>query len=141
MVCTFCNIPYDDPISVYQLKPIEALVAAARTALADPWQPAHHLLISGGTPKPKDVGFLRDVYRAVLEALPDVNVDIMMVPAEGLLDPVWLSRIGVNELSVNIEIYNRSIARRIMRRKADQGLDRYLRFLEEAASAMGTGRV
>ena len=138
MACHFCNLPYEFR---YRRKDVGALVDSVGRAISDEIQPARHVLISGGTPKPEDYEYVQSVYEAVVSSFPRLPVDIMMVPAEGLLDVAWLKRLGVNELSINIEIFNQEIARRIMRRKADHGLERYLGFLESAAEEMGAGRV
>lgn len=140
MTCLFCNIPYDDPLEVYATKPVDACLEALRTALADPVQPAHHVLVSGGTPKPKDVGHHRALYRAVLEALPDVDVDIMMAPLPGLLDLPELHSLGVHELSVNIEVFSRERARVLARNKFHQGINIYLDCIERASQILGPGR-
>lgn len=138
MVCKFCNIPYEVK---YATKPIDSLIEAVEVALADPVQPAHHMLISGGTPKPADYEFLRSVYRTMLERFTDIDIDIMMVPAEGLLDVAELADLGVHELSINIEIVNPDIARSLMRQKLQRGLDYYLEFIEGAAGILGPGKV
>jgi hypothetical protein len=140
MTCTFCNVPYDDPLDVYALKPVDAMMSAIRTALSDPLQPAQHLLISGGTPKPKDVGWMRDLYDRVLRELPGVPVDIMMVPLPGLFDLERLAKLGLHELSINIELFNRERAREYARQKYNQGLDFYLDFIEQASEQLGVGR-
>ena len=141
MTCTFCNIPYDDPIDVYSLKSIEGSVEAVRRALEDPAQPARHVLISGGTPKPKDAGFQRELYRSVLDAFPNVDVDIMMVPIAGVLDLAELKAHGVNELSINLEVYGRERAREVARQKYNQGVPFYLDFVEEATNVLGPNTV
>lgn len=141
MTCDFCNIPFDDPLEVYTLKSIEGSVEAIRVALEDPEQPAHHVLISGGTPKPKDADFHRELYRRVLSAFPEVAVDIMMVPLPGVLDLPELVAHGVAELSINLEVYSRERAREVARHKFNQGLPFYLDFIEEAAGILGPGRV
>jgi hypothetical protein len=138
MVCKFCNIPYEDR---YATKPVDALLDAVRVALDDPWQPARHVLISGGTPRTADIDYLRDVYVQVLRRFPDTAVDIMMVPVDGLLDVAELADLGLNELSINIELVNAELAARHMRQKLDRGLDHYLRFIEAAATTLGQGRV
>lgn len=141
MTCTFCNIPYDFPIQDrYLLKPAESLVAAARTAIDDELQPARHVLLSGGTPKPKDIGWMREMYAAVLTELSDVDVDLMMVPLPGLFDLPRLAELGLHELSINLELFNRDRARDYMRQKYNQGLDFYLDFIEEATGLLGPGR-
>ena len=141
MTCEFCNIPYDDPLEVYTLKSIEGSIEAIRVALADPAQPAHHVLVSGGTPKPKDVGFHRELYRRVLDAFPDVAIDIMMVPLRGVLDLAELDAHGVGELSINLEVFSRERARGVARHKYNQGLPFYLDFIERATEALGPQRV
>lgn len=141
MTCTFCNIPYDDPIETYGVKSIAASVKAIQVALNDPGQPAHHVLISGGTPKPKDVGFHRELYRTILKSFPRTKIDIMMAPVADVLDIAELASLGVNELSINIEVFDRDLARDFARQKYNQGLDYYLDIIEEAAEALGPGKV
>lgn len=138
MVCKFCNIPYEDR---YGTKPVAALTEAVDTALADVLQPAHHLLVSGGTPHERDIGYLRDVYDTVLQTFPDLEIDIMMVPIDGLLDLARLDSLGVHQFSINIEIFNTEIAAHLMRQKYGRGLDWYLGFLEGATEVLGPGRV
>jgi radical SAM family protein len=141
MTCTFCNIPYDDPLDVYRTKPVDALLEATRIALSDATQPAYHLLISGGTPKRPDFGFMQEVYRRVLIEFPQAPADIMMVPLPGLLDLTELDKLGLNEISINIEVFSESHAAEVMRHKYNQGLTFYLDFIEEAAGTLGPGRV
>ncbi len=104
-------------------------------------QPAHHVLISGGTPRSADVGYVRDCYDAVASAHPNHPVDVMMVPIDELMEPSWLRSIGINEISVNLEIFNLERARTLMRQKAKQGRDHYLDYLGRAAEVFPTGHV
>lgn len=138
MTCKFCDLPYEFR---YRRKSAEGLADSVARATTDEIQPAAHVLISGGTPRSEDFGYVRDVYEAVIRRFAHLPVDIMMVPIDDLLGLRWLQDIGVNELSINIEIFNRDIARKVMRRKADQGLEHYLGFLEQAAEVLGAGRV
>ncbi len=138
MRCHFCNVPYEDR---YATKPVDAMVEAVSRALSDPIQPAHHILISGGTPIPRDVPYLDAVYERILREFPQVDVDIMMVPVDGLLDVQKLAALGIHELSINIELYDRDEAAVVMRQKHRQGLDHYLGFIEEASLVLGAGRV
>ena len=137
IVCKFCDVPYG---SRYALKPIEGMVDGIRRALADPRQPARHVLISGGTPRPQDVPWLRDVYAAMLSTFSTIEIDIMMVPVPGLLDIDELHRLGVREFSINIELFSDDVARVLMPQKHRQGREAYLDFIERAASIMGAGR-
>lgn len=138
MTCKFCNLPYEFR---YRTKRVQGLVEAVRAAIEDPIQPAHHVLISGGTPREEDIDYVRACYEAVITGFPDLPVDVMMVPIDHLMDVEWLAGLGVNELSVNLEIYDLELAHRLMRRKAKQGREHYLDYLEHAAEILGTPRV
>lgn len=138
MTCKFCNLPYEFR---YRTKRVAGLVDAVRVALDDPFQPASHVLISGGTPRDADIGYVRDVYESVAASFPGLPVDVMMVPIDHLMDVRWLAAIGVSEVSVNIEVFNREIAHTLMRKKANQGLDHYLDYLEDAVTVLGGERV
>ncbi|WP_457099666.1 radical SAM protein [Microbacterium sp. P5_E9] len=139
MVCDFCNIPFDDTYA--GVKPMAPMLEALQVALADGRQPGHHILISGGTPGPKHIPGLQRVYETVLESFAGIPVDIMMVPLPGLFDLPRLDRLGVNELSINLEVYDEDVAAKVMRHKHRQGRQYYLDFLEEAAGALGGNRV
>jgi|GEM_PF-786463 len=139
MTCDFCNIPFDDTYA--GLKPVDVMIESLQTAFADPIQPAQHILISGGTPGPPHVAGLRDVYERVIDEFPARLVDIMMVPVKDLFDLPHLDALGLNQISVNLEIYDEAVAAQIMRHKHRQGRQYYLDFLESAAGVLGPGRV
>jgi hypothetical protein len=138
ITCTFCDLPYEFR---YRRKRVDGIVDAVRQACTDPIQPAHHILISGGTPRKEDYRFLSEVYQEVLGNFKDVPVDIMMVPMENLLDVEQLRQLGVNELSINLEIWDQRIARQVMPRKHAQGRDYYLESIERSAEILGPNRV
>nr|AGC71411.1 radical SAM domain protein [uncultured bacterium A1Q1_fos_1000] len=136
--CKFCNLPYEFR---YRRKDVEGIVEAIETARVDPVQPARHVLISGGTPRPEHYDFLREVYESVIVSFPDIPVDIMMVPIAEVLDVEWLAGLGVHELSINLEVYNDEIAKRLMPHKHRQGRDHLLEFVRHASSVLGSGRI
>lgn len=138
MVCTFCDLPYQFR---YRRKRVDGLVGSVARALDDQSLPARHVLISGGTPKPEDFDFLTSVYHEVPRSFPGIAVDVMMVPAPGLLSLPELRQAGIHGLSINLEIYNLAIARKMMRPKYDLGLQYYLDFIEDAVAEFGRGRV
>lgn len=142
MKCSFCNIPFDDPLEFYRFKPLDAAIHAVQTAVDDPIQPARHLLISGGTPKPKDAERLGQLYTAVIKAFPDLPVDIMNVPIPKLFDWQTLGQEkNFSEVSINLEIFSRDIARAIAPHKYHRGRSFYLDEIEKAATALGSDRV
>lgn len=138
IACQFCDLPYE---SRYRKKNITDLVESISTALSDPIQPAKHVLISGGTPKPEDYEYENEVYRSVASAFPQTHVDVMMVPMPGLLNAQELKDMGIHGLSINLELYNQDIARRIMHSKWKASRQRYLDFIAEAVPIFGEGNV
>jgi 2-iminoacetate synthase ThiH len=138
MVCQFCDLPYEFR---YRRRRIDGLIESVHRAIDDASLPARHILISGGVPREEDINYLRTVYRSIPEAFPSYAVDVMMVPIHGLLEPQLLRDEGVHGLSINIELFNRDLARRVMRQKFDLGLEYYLDFIENAVSVFGVGKV
>lgn len=59
MTCKFCDLPCEFR---YPTGRVEGLLDAVRPAATDEVQPASHVLISGGTPRYADIGYVRDVY-------------------------------------------------------------------------------
>lgn len=138
ITCQFCDLPYEYR---YSSKRIDGLVDAVARALADPSLPAQHVLISGGTPLPDDYSYENEVYDRVCAAFPDVEVDVMMVPMPGLLDPGRLKSAGVHGLSINLELYGEEQARKVMAGKARISRQATLDFIEDAVNVFGPGRV
>lgn len=136
--CKFCDLPYEFR---YRRKDIAGLVSAVAAARDDPVQPAHHVLISGGTPRPADFDYLFEVYETVITTFPEMAVDVMMVPIAEVVDARRLADLGVNELSINLEIYDDTVARSVMPRKHRNGREGLLSFASAAADVLGPGRV
>jgi radical SAM superfamily enzyme YgiQ (UPF0313 family) len=141
MACQFCNIPFEKPMPKYELFSPAMCVEALRIAVDDPIQPARHIMISGGTPRPTDAEQQRELYRQVLHTFPEIDVDIMMVPEPGLLDVEELKHEGVNELSINLEVYDEERAKQVAPQKYRYGRGYYIDFIEQAVSILGRGRV
>ena len=136
--CQFCDLPHEYK---YRKKRIEGLTDSIARSVKDSVLPAYHVLISGGVPRPEDYDYLQEVYRVVTRTFRDLAIDVMMTPAMGLLDIDDLHKSGVNQLSINLEIYNEDIASRLMPRKHDIGRGGYLSFIESAVERFGRGGV
>lgn len=134
--CRFC----DSQFTSYSMKPLAGLEEVIRVASNDPLVPARHALISGGTPKPDDQGWLENVYKVVAANSP-MPVDVMVAAWDDLSLPYRLKDWGVNALSVNIEIFDENRAQAITPEKAQRSRLHYLRFIEEAVNAFGIGFV
>lgn len=135
--CTFCDLPYEFR---YRQKPLEELIHVVELALEDE-PPAYHVLISGGTPSPEDEPWLDDVYASVAKAVP-IPVDVMMPARRDFNYPSWLRSVGVNMVSINLEVSDPERARRITPHKARLfGREFYLNYIERAVEAFGVGFV
>jgi hypothetical protein len=135
--CTFCDLPYEQR---YRMKPKEELLEVVRIAVKDELTPARHVLVSGGTPRRRDEPWIDEIYAYIAQNSP-VPVDVMMPARDDLGYPAWLKDVGVNMLSVNLEISNEERARLITPNKARLGRDHYLRYTEAAVKAFGIGFV
>jgi len=137
-VCTFCDSPYKKR---YRKKPEYELLRAVELAKDDPLAPARHVLISGGTPRPEDEPWIDSIYAFIAQNSP-IPVDVMMPARHDMGYPAWLRSVGINTLSVNVEIWDVNRARRITPNKARQlGRTHYLSYIEKAVEAFGVGFV
>lgn len=136
--CTFCDLPYDKR---YEKMPIEGLLQSVRRALEDKVLPAYHVLISGGVPKDADWPWLNETYERVSASFPGIHVDVMMVPVPQHFHADRLHQIGINALSINLELFSEEAARKIMPRKLRLGIGTFLTFIESAVALFGPGRV
>jgi organic radical activating enzyme len=140
MRCKFCDIPYEYKGN-YQALAIDRLIESAARAFDDPVQPASHLLISGGTPGPRDYAYLKHMYRSVITAFKEKQIDIMMVPVPDIIDLDDLADAGVRELSLNLELWDRDVAARVIPEKARYSRESQLDFVAKAVDRLGKGRV
>ncbi len=136
--CKYCDIHY----SKYRKIPLQFLLEGIELALAENIKP-RHLLISGGTPIKKDIIWLDNIYKKVLEFCNNKNlpVDIMLAPRteSGFLEK--LKKYNVNGLAINLEIYNTKIAKEINPQKATISRDFYLEFIARAVKIFGKGKI
>lgn len=136
--CKFCDMSFKHR---YEFMPLKGLIGSIRRALVDEVLPARHVLISGGVPREEDWPKLYEVYETVPAEFPHVPVDVMMTPVPGKLDLKQLRAAGIQGLSINIELFNRQVAQKIMRKKAQITLESFLDFISNAVNLFGQGRV
>lgn len=137
-VCTFCDLPYEKR---YKKRAKQDLLKVIELAKDDILAPARHILISGGTPRADDEAWIDEVYAFIAGGSP-LPVDVMMPARSEMSYPAWLRSVGVNMLSVNIEVWSVDRARRIIPNKFRlHGRDHYLRYIEKAVEAFGVGFV
>jgi len=137
--CRFC----DWPLIPYATLDTDALMDGLSIALTDTALPAHHVLVSGGTPRAGDRLFMDDVYMRTIRESP-LPVDVMLMPRDGkgLIDRMVDA--GASGFSINIEVFDRPTALALCPNKEHVGLDGYAEFIAHAVKRTGgpgTGRV
>jgi Radical SAM superfamily len=136
--CRFCSIGRngrdEDPH-----KETDDIVATVMAAIEDPVAPARHVLLGGGTPEGADSGAVRIAeVAAAIRQRSQVSIYAMLVPPRdfGYLD--LLADAGVDEVGLNIEVFEEESARRYIPGKhAAAGLDLYRRALEHCVGRFG----
>jgi radical SAM protein (TIGR04043 family) len=136
--CKFCSIGLNLR-SEQRDKTFDQIDEVVEAAYTDPVAPARHLLLGGGTPDGPDAGA-----RRIAEAARRVKqrwsqpIYAMIVPPEDDEDIDLLKESGVDELGMNIELYDRDVALEIIPGKAKMiGMERYRDALEHAVAVFG----
>ena len=136
--CGFC----DFPALRYTRHDAAEVLASLEVAKADRNLPAHHVLISGGSPGPKHYEWFDDTLVKIIEGA-GLPVDVMMSPRDGSLDHVHrLIAAGAGGFSFNLEVFGADAASTIMPRKHLRSTPHLARTVEAAVSGVGSqGRV
>lgn len=146
--CHFCDLPYEYG---YRRKHEEDLLEVIKAAERDELAPARHVLISGGTPRAPmparpgrpardDEAWIDGVFAHLATHSP-LPVSVMMPPRRELGHPEWLRSVGVESVSINLEVSDEGHARRIAPAKAKVGRKHTLDYIERAVEAFGIGAV
>ncbi|MBU1246138.1 MAG: radical SAM protein [Nanoarchaeota archaeon] len=135
--CQFCDLSYS---SKYKKRDVNNFIESIEIALEDPILPAKHILISGGNPLPKDEKYIDRVYKKIIKSF-DEPVDIMMVARKDINYVDELYSWGVNELSVNLELFNQEIAGKLIIGKNKISQQGYFNFLKRAVEVFGKNNV
>lgn len=137
--CAFCDMP-----GRVRLHTVDQLLEAAEVAIADEALPARHLLISGGSPGPRD----EDAFAGVLVELTErlstmLPVDIMMAAGPKSVDLVErLVAAGAAGFSLNIELESEHAGQLHIRGKQRRSRPHYDDTVAAAVERLGrTGRV
>jgi biotin synthase-related radical SAM superfamily protein len=127
----------------YKKHSFKDIKEAIDVALKDKNIKPRHLLISGGTPKPEDKEYLLDIYKETSKYLTKkgIPVDVMCAPIFDLKVLKQIKKMGINGLSINIEIYNRSLAKKLNPEKYNLTLKYYIEFIKEAVKIFGKGKI
>lgn len=136
--CDYCNLPAER----YARREPEQLLAALEIALADRNLPPRHVLISGGSPGSRHVGWFEETVGSVVSACP-LPVDVMMAAVDG--DPGLASRLvdrGVTGFSINLELHSEGASQLHIRGKHRHARPGFEAFVSAAVERLGsTGAV
>lgn len=142
--CAFCSM---NTIK-YRKNSIEEMDLALKIALQD--ERITHILISGGSPKLEDLEYLTQVYEYFCKNYPNYDIDVMMTPrgfnsytdtSQYLNYIKYLKSIGINGLSINLELYNSKICSKYCPEKFKIGRKNYFKFLKLASKVFGKEHV
>jgi hypothetical protein len=137
--CKYCDIHREK----YEKIPLAKLLKGIDISLRDKNVKPKHLFISGGTPLDSDKKFLDNVYKKITARCLELGllVDIMLAPRKerGFLEK--LKKWGVSGLAINMEIYNKQIAKEINPQKAAISREFYLDFIARAVGVFGRDNV
>lgn len=135
--CKFCAIKNSADNDLVH-KSIEQILETLDAAVNDPIAVLRHILLSGGTLNNRDKGakIISQVAREIKKKY-DFEIYTMLVPPESkeYVDLVYDS--GITEVAYNIEIWQDSLARKIIPAKAEIGKEKYLKTLEYAVQKFG----
>lgn len=137
--CAFCDFP--GRIVVH---PLEQLIEAGEVALKDPGLMVRHMLISGGSPGPRDEAAFADVLTGLVEHFaPQLEVDVMM--AASAAGPGLVARLcdaGVHGFAINLEVESRDAGQVHIRGKHRRSRPHFDETVSAAVDRLGrTGRV
>lgn len=131
--CHFCELGAEAAPHYANISDIRELVAYCE---ASPTIPMRHVLIGGGTPPERQWERYFDALAAV-KAETTVPIYLMIAPPSDLGRLEQLHARGVNEIGMNLEVYDRHIARNIMPAKGKLSRERYFSALEQAVRLWG----
>lgn len=137
--CKFCN----SWLEKYYKKDVKDLIEVITTAINDSILPAKHILISGGTPALADNDYLDMSYKEITRKFSPqgVPVDIMLAPRKDLKYIDLLYSWGVNDLSINLEVWNDKIAKEIIPQRCTVNKDGRIKFIERGVKVFGKTRI
>ena len=136
--CKFCSIGLNVATEEAN-KPVEHILAVVDAAYGDSAAPPRHILLGGGTPEGPDAGAIAIAKAArAIKARWDRPIYAMLAPPDELSYIDLLSEAGVDEVAINIELFDAVAAAHYTPGKwAKYGHGGYLRALEHAVEVFG----
>lgn len=140
--CSFCTIGFKDQEEV-PIKHTQDIIETLKAALKDPIYSPKHILISGGT-FPND-GWTTKPFAEIareIRKFTQLPLYLMAVPPTDLSELETLREVGYTEIALNIEIFSKEYAKKIIPGKHHEiGLERYLQAIAAARQYWGRAEV
>lgn len=130
--CRFCGIDRASHYSSrYLMKPSEAL-QLLDSAMAIPNNGIRHILLSGGAVPKEDFGakIFAETASLMKQKYPELSIYAMLPPPPNNSSLKNMIEAGVDEIALNIEIFDQKLASKLIPGKKEIGLERYLNALE-----------
>ncbi|MCC2608236.1 radical SAM protein [Planctobacterium marinum] len=131
--CKFCAVAFG-PMS--KKTDIEDIKDVVKFVISNQKDSTKHILISGGSPLPKQWHYYVQVVTEIRK-LTDLPIYIMIEPPESLSNLDLLLEAGVNEIGINMEIWDDKISKAIMPGKGKVSRTQYLETLKYATKLWG----
>lgn len=134
--CAFCDLP-----GRIRLRPFDRLRRAAERAISDASLPIRHMLISGGSPGPRQQAEFADTVVALVEHFaPTLETDVMMSSGPDTVALVdRLVDAGVYGLALNIELFSDSASELFIRGKHRRARPHLEATISRAVERLGRG--
>ena len=139
--CRFCSIGMNTGTERGN-KADDDIVEAILAALRDPVAPARHILLGGGTPNRDDAGAARiAALSRRIKLHTRAPIYAMLAPPRDLTHLSALIAAGVDEVGMNIEVFDEAAGRRyIPGKQAAMSREEHLRALERCVELFGPVR-
>jgi hypothetical protein len=108
------------------------ILETLENSINDPELPTRHILLSGGRPPNNDMKYMLKIVREIRKRYSN-SIYVMTPPPDDSETIEDFYSAGVDEIGMNIEIFDRTIAKKITPGKYKVGLDFYLDRLGHAA--------
>lgn len=129
--CHFCNIPISN--TVWQQKDIDEVIECLFRMPG-----FRHVLIGGGTGnEAEEERHILHIAGEIRKKNKNMPIYVMSIPPKDISVLRKYYAAGITEVAFNIEIWNRSLAERLMPGKGQIPLDRYMTMLKESTKLWG----
>jgi len=136
--CRFCSIGLNGRTEQPR-KSVEAIIEVADAAFTDAVAPARHVLIGGGTPNAEEAGVeaIAAAAAAVRERHSE-RIYAMLAPPRDLARLELLREAGVDEVAINVEVFDENAARlNISAKRRTMSLEHTLAALDYCVALFG----